>query len=269
MASEAHLFPQTVQSPWIHSLISTSFLFTLPRASLFSVNPWEAHKFSQNGFLGELVCVAGRRMLTWKSFIRALINHALVSYCKLSLCHPEILELGRFKCSANIGPVMGKNEKCQPLINYIGGIVTVWSRVSDALPGSCWQCALAVVSWRDLHEHIAFPAAAISVPGLEAVNGRGLLGGLGFFLVFTFYFPFFLPMQPPQETVPESDCCSGGEEHSLLGSSVALTAAHGAVFLPWAFPQSLWEWQFHSFLLWLIKPRSLNSQIPSVPQLPW
>lgn len=78
-------------------------------------------------FLGELLCVADRRMLTWESFIRALINHAVVSYCKLSLCHPEILKPERFKCSANIGPVMGKNEKCHSLINDSESIVPMWS----------------------------------------------------------------------------------------------------------------------------------------------
>lgn len=171
----------------------------------------------QKGFLGELLCVAGRRMLTWESFIKALINHAVVSYCKLSLCHPEILKLERFKCSANIGPVMGKNEKCQPLINEVEGIVTVWSQVSDALPwagvsvvlpGSCWQSALADPSLKDLDEHIPFPTAAISIPILEAVNGRkAVFDALGFFLVFIFYFPFFLPIQPPQEAIPQSDCC--------------------------------------------------------------
>lgn len=63
-------------------------------------------------------------MLTSESFIKAVINHALVSYCKLSLCHPEILNLGRFKYSANTCPVMGKNEERQPLINDIEGILT-------------------------------------------------------------------------------------------------------------------------------------------------
>lgn len=64
-------------------------------------------------------------MLTCESFIRALINHAIVSYCKLSLCHPEILKLGRFKYSANTCLVMGKNGKCQALINDVEGILTV------------------------------------------------------------------------------------------------------------------------------------------------
>lgn len=84
-------------------------------------------------------------MLTSESLIRALINYAVVSYCKLSLCHPEILKPGRFKYSANICLVMGKNEKCQPLINDIEGILTVWSRVSDALILNfvCFNC----VSW--------------------------------------------------------------------------------------------------------------------------
>lgn len=80
---------------------------------------------TQNGLSEKLYCAAGRRMLTCESFIRALINHAIVSYCKLSLCHPEILKLGRFKYSANTCLVMGKNGKCQALINDVEGILTV------------------------------------------------------------------------------------------------------------------------------------------------
>lgn len=106
------------------------------------------------------------------------------------------------------------------------------------------------------------------------------LGGLGwahsipcclvgcFYLIFSFNFPFFLPFQPPQETIPQSDCCSGGEEHSLLGSSVALTLQI-VELLSLLGPSLSHSRQFHSFLLWLIKPRSLSSQFPSVPRLPW
>lgn len=78
----------------------------------------------QSGVSEELCC---RRMLTPESFITALINRAIVSYCKLNLCYPEILKLGRFKYSANTCPVMGKNEKCQSLINDIEGLWTVQS----------------------------------------------------------------------------------------------------------------------------------------------
>lgn len=98
--------------------------------------------------------------------------------------------------------------------------------VSAVLAGSGWQSTLADVSWKDLDEHIPFPAAAISIPILEAVNGRDCLVGWLFSSFLPFIFPsfclsflFFLPW----ETVPWFDGCSGGEEHSLLVSSVDLT----------------------------------------------
>lgn len=129
-------------------------------------------------------------------------------------------------------PSHGEKRKVPALMNDIEGILTVWSSVSVCcsalhlvlvvLPGSCGQSALADASWRHLDEHIPFPVAAISIPILEAVNGRRLVGWV-FSLIFSFYFPLFLPIQPPQETIPQSDCCSCGEEHSFLGSSVALT----------------------------------------------
>lgn len=85
-------------------------MFILPKKSCSSVNPCKLVVWIQSGVSKELCCAAGRRMLTLESFITALINHAIVSYCKLNLCHPEILKLGRFKYSANTCPVMGKNE---------------------------------------------------------------------------------------------------------------------------------------------------------------
>lgn len=125
---------------------------------------------------------------------------------------------------------MGKNGKCQPLMNDTEGIVAAWSWVSVWCPGfgfSCaawelWQSALADGSWRDSDGHIPFPAAAISIPIWEAVNGRSLFGGLVSPPVFILFSLLSACPAPSGDHSP-SDCCSGGEEHSLLGSSVALT----------------------------------------------
>lgn len=100
---------------------------------------------SRVGFL-KSCAVGGRRMLTPESFITALINRAIVSYCKLNLCHPEILKLGRFKYSANTCLVMGKNEKCQSLINDIEDF---GQRRAECLMLPPWTWGVSVVHPRN------------------------------------------------------------------------------------------------------------------------
>lgn len=110
-----HLLFWRIHKHYFISFVLTLFFYIHPtiREALPSESTWFVVVNRQKGFTEELrvYCAAHRRMLTSESFIRALISHAIVSFCKLSLCHPEILKPRKFKYSANTCLVMGKKWK--------------------------------------------------------------------------------------------------------------------------------------------------------------